>query len=64
MGIVLLQEMQEVEQMLEFVAKRLNDAENVNWKGMFKKNPLWWYYSEYIVWEEFWAECLRVNRNT
>lgn len=41
MGIVLLQEMQEVEQMLEFVAKRLNDAENVNWKGMFKKNPLW-----------------------
>ncbi|XP_060574696.1 uncharacterized protein LOC132732316 [Ruditapes philippinarum] len=34
-------EMKEVEQMLEFLGKRLKDAENVNWKGMFKKNPLW-----------------------
>ncbi|XP_053397617.1 uncharacterized protein LOC128556448 [Mercenaria mercenaria] len=34
-------EMKEVEQMLEFLAKRMEDAENVSWKGMFKKNPLW-----------------------
>ncbi|KAL4232846.1 hypothetical protein ACF0H5_007533 [Mactra antiquata] len=34
-------EMKEVEQMLEFLAKRMQDAETVKWKGMFKKNPLW-----------------------
>ena len=35
------QEMKSVEQMLEFLTKRLKDAETAHWRGMFKKNPLW-----------------------
>ncbi|XP_052808500.1 uncharacterized protein LOC128237208 [Mya arenaria] len=34
-------EMKKVEQTLEFLDRRMHDAENVSWKGMFKKNPLW-----------------------
>ncbi|KAH3735755.1 uncharacterized protein LOC127851174 [Dreissena polymorpha] len=34
-------DMKKVEQMLVFLEKRMQDAENVSWKGMFKKNPLW-----------------------
>ena len=38
---IFVQEMKSVEQMLEFLTKRLKDAETAHWRGMFKKNPLW-----------------------
>ncbi|WAR06936.1 hypothetical protein MAR_016894 [Mya arenaria] len=38
---IMSREMKKVEQTLEFLDRRMHDAENVSWKGMFKKNPLW-----------------------
>ncbi|XP_061177666.1 uncharacterized protein LOC133186430 [Saccostrea echinata] len=34
-------EIRELENKLVFLQKRLNEAEVSQWKGMFKKNPLW-----------------------
>ncbi|KAK3603328.1 hypothetical protein CHS0354_025935 [Potamilus streckersoni] len=34
-------EMKELDGMLEFLNKRLTEANGTKWKGMFKKNPLW-----------------------
>nr|XP_022288173.1 uncharacterized protein LOC111100510 isoform X2 [Crassostrea virginica] len=34
-------EIKELENKLVFLQKRLNEAEVTQWKGMFRKNPLW-----------------------
>ncbi|CAG2203114.1 unnamed protein product [Mytilus edulis] len=34
-------EVESLEQKLDFLSKRLNETDQVKWKGMFKKNPLW-----------------------
>ncbi|XP_046345844.2 uncharacterized protein LOC124126445 [Haliotis rufescens] len=34
-------EMGELDQKIEFLKKRINDADSAHWRGMFKKNPMW-----------------------
>ena len=35
------QEMDELNEKMRFLNKRMQDAEGHKWKGMFKKHPLW-----------------------
>ena len=36
-----LQEMEELNEKMKFLNKRMHEAEGHKWKGMFKKHPLW-----------------------
>lgn len=37
----IISEVEILQQKLDFLNKRLNEADQLKWKGMFKKNPLW-----------------------
>ena len=48
--IFFLQELEILQQKLDFLNKRLNEADQLKRKGMFKKNPLWWYCLHVFPW--------------
>ena len=40
-AVMYSQEMNDLDKKLGFLNKRLHEADGTQWKGMFKKNPMW-----------------------
>lgn len=41
-SVFFFQEISKLENTVSFLRKRMEEAETIEWRGMFVKNPLWW----------------------